>query len=216
MSRRLMCCMSVLVCGAAVLTGCDSFEEDRAALEIRERVCKDWPVGCSDSTRVVIEDVNKTNNGRQVVFRLVDRADETPPLSAAYFEPRDEEWGFLLFEDPFQSTFRELSGRVDADSRLLTDALSEVKSAQRWYNSIYRRYAGSLSALDSVSYKGSTVPIEMTVTDDFGRWKAVASTRYVRCEIEGPGGQIPDCVGLTAEHVGTDSGPLSQAFANRD
>lgn len=216
MSRQVMCFLSVLVCGAVGLTACDSFDEDQAALQIRERVCRDWPVGCSDSTRVVIEDVNKTNNGRQVVFRLVDRADETPPLSAAYFEPRDEEWGFLLFEEPFLSTFRELSGRVDADSRLLSDALGKVKSAQRWYNSIYGRYAGSLSALDSVSYKGSTVPIEMTVADDFGQWKAVASTRSVRCEIEGPGGQIPECVGLTAAYVGTDSGPLSEAFSDRD
>jgi len=215
-TRRCNTCRLIALCCVAVLGGCDSFDEEQAALTIRERVCHEWPYGCSDSTRVVVEDVAKTSNGRQVEFRLVDRDDRTPSLSAAYFEPQDEEWAFLLFEDPFKSVYRELAGRVDADTRRLTDALSDLKAAQRWFISIYGRYAGSLSELDSVSYKGTEVPIELTVAEGFGSWEAEATTRYVHCQLEIPGQQLPRCEGLTAEFAGTDSGPLSRSFATGD
>lgn len=194
----------------AVLAACDSFDEKRAALEIRDRLCDEWPYGCTDSTRVVVEEVNKTRNGRQVEFKVVDGDDETPPLLAAYFEPREEEWSLLLFEDPFKTRFRELAGQVDADTKRLRGALSQVNAAQKWFASIYGRYATGLGELDSVSYKRSEVPIEMSTQD--GGWRAEASTRYVRCEMAVPGGPLPRCVGLTAQHAGSDSGPLSTAF----
>ena len=205
-----------LLFSAIVLTGCDGFDEERAAAEIRERVCKDWPYGCSDSTRVVVEGVQKTGSGRQVEFRLRDRADATPRLSAAFFERRGETWAFLLFEDPFDSVFGGLAGHFRNDTRRLSEALSELKSAQRWFNSIYGRYAGALSELDSVSYKPPAVPVEMTVAEGFEGWTATAATRQVRCELAIPGQELPRCRGLTAEHAGTDSGPLSRAFAPGD
>ena len=64
---------AMLVASSALLVGCDSFEKDDAALQIQERFCNEWPYGCTDSTRVVVEKVNETRNGRQVEFRVVDR-----------------------------------------------------------------------------------------------------------------------------------------------
>lgn len=200
----------VIVCCVAVSAACDSFDKKQAALEIRDRLCEEWPYGCTDSTRVVVEEVSKTRNGRQVEFKLVDGDDETPRLVAAYFEPREEEWSLLLFEDPFKTRFRELAGQVDADTRRLSDALSKVNAAQKWFASIYGRYAASLGELDSVSYRRSEVPIEMSTQD--GGWRAEASTDYVRCEVAVPGGPLPRCVGLSAQHAGSQSGPLSTAF----
>ena len=209
MSRPLITLLLIVTC-ATVSMGCDSFDKRQAAQEIRDRLCEEWPYGCTDSTRVVVEEVNKTRNGREVEFKVVDGDDETPRLVAAYFEPREENWRLLLFEDPFKSRFRELAGQVDADTRRLRDALSKVNAAQKWFESIYGRYATSLGELDSVSYRSSDVPIEMSTQD--GGWRAEASTRYVRCEVAVPGGPLPRCVGLTAQGAGSDSGPLSTAF----
>jgi hypothetical protein len=200
----------LVLCGLIILAGCDSFDEDAAALQIRDRFCDGWPYGCTDSTHVVVEEVNKTRNGRQVLFRVRDREDETARLSAAYFEPRGEDWMFLLFEPPFVERFQEEASHVGEDSRTFTDQLMEVKSAQRWFLSIYGRYARSLAELDSVSYKRPNLPIEMAVSDS--DWSAVMRSQYVRCEFDSSRMQLPDCNGLAALNAGVENGPLSKAF----
>ena len=200
----------LVLCGLILLAGCDSFDEDNAALQIRERFCDGWPYGCSDSTYVVIEDVNKTRNGRQVLFRVHDREDETAKLSAAYFEPRGDGWIFLLFEPPFIERFQAAASQVGEDSRTFTDQIMEVKSAQRWFLSIYGRYARSLEELDSVSYKRPHMPLEMAVSSS--DWSAVMRSQYVQCEFDSSRMQLPSCSGLAALNAGVPNGPLSQAF----
>lgn len=89
--------------------------------------------------------------------------------------------------------------------------MSRLKAAQGWFLSIYGSYASSLGALDSVSYKPPPeVPIEMAAQDS--SFTAEASSQYVYCELRVPGQQLPRCVGLSADHAGTDSGPLSSSF----
>jgi len=209
MLRRWKSC-AMLVAGSALLVGCDSFEKDDAALQIRERFCNEWPYGCTDSTRVVVEKVNETRNGRQVEFRVVDREDETARLSAAYFEPSDDGWGFLLFENPFNDAFKSEASRFASDSRRFDEVLSELKAAQRWFVTIYGRYAQSFAELDSVSYKRPELPLEMDVDEE--SWHAEISSSYVQCELEVPRQQLPSCTGLAARNSGTKSGPLSEAF----
>jgi hypothetical protein len=198
------------LCVLIMLAGCDNFDKEEAALQIRDRFCDGWPYGCTDSTYVVVEDVNETRNGRQVLFRVHDREDETARLSAAYFEPRGENWMFLLFESPFNDHFQEEASQVGEDSRTFTDQLMEVKSAQRWFLSIYGRYARSLEELDSVSYKRPHLPIEMTVSSS--NWSAVMRSEYVRCEFDSSRMQLPSCSGLAALNAGVENGPLSKAF----
>ena len=187
----------IMLCGLIVLASCDSFEKDQAAVQIR-----------------VIEKVNKTRNGRQVLFKVRDRADETARLSAAYFEPRGDSWIFLLFEDPFSDRFQAEAARVGQDSRRFTDQLMELKSAQRWFLSIYGRYAGSLAELDSVSYKPPDAPLEMSVSG--GDWQGVVTSPYVRCEFDSARHQLPSCTGLTAANAGSEGGPLSTAFGEAE
>jgi hypothetical protein len=192
--------------------GCDSFGEDDAALQIRERFCRDWPYGCTDSTRVVIETVRDTHRGKQVVFRVVDRRDSTPPLSAAYFEREGDRWEFLLFEPPFNDRFEELAAEVRRDRDRLNDELRDLRRAQRWFLSIYGRYARSLAELDSVSYRPPDLPLDLRVAADGQGWSVRAATRRVRCELDVTRRTLPSCVGLAAESAGSDSGPLAQAF----
>jgi hypothetical protein len=193
-----------------VLAGCDSFPKEEAALQIRDRFCEGWPYGCTDSTYVVVEDVNETRNGRQVIFSVRDREDETARLSAAYFEARGDEWLFFTFEPPLRERFQAAASQVGVDSRAFEDQLMEVKSAQRWFLSIYGRYARSLEELDSVSYKRPHMPIEMTVSGS--NWSAVMRSQYVRCEFDSSRMQLPSCTGLAALNAGVENGPLSQAF----
>jgi len=200
----------VVLCGVGLLVACDSFDKEEAALQIRERFCSEWPYGCTDSTRVELGKVRKTRNGRQVEFRVIDRQDQTATLSAAYFEPLRDDWAFLLFEPPFSERFRVERGRVSDDSRRFTDLLMELKSAQRWFLTIYGRHARSLAELDSVSYKPPDVPIQMTVAG--GSWRALIVNPYVRCELDASRQQLPSCVGLSAENAGSESGPLATAF----
>ncbi len=203
-----------LLIGLSLLVACDSFEKDDAALQIRERFCGGWPYGCTDSTRVVIEDVEKTRHGRQVKFRVVDRDDRTAELSAAYFEPQDDEWQFLLFENPFDDMFEIEAARFDQDRKKFSESLRELKAAQNWFMSIYSRYARTLQELDSVSYRPKEPPIRMTVAPDAKSWTGDLSNQFVRCQLEIPRQQLPDCAGLAATHAGTDSGPLSHAFGD--
>ncbi len=201
-------------CGLLMVTGCDSFPKEEAAQQIRDRFCEGWPYGCTDSTYVVIEDVNETPNGRDVAFRVRDREDETAKLSAAYFEPRGDEWQFFSFIPPLRDRFQQAASQVGVDSRAFEDQLMEVKSAQRWFLSIYGRYARSLEELDSVSYKRPHMPIEMTVTSS--SWAAVMRSQYVRCEFDSSRMQLPTCTGLAALNAGVENGPLAGAFGEED
>jgi hypothetical protein len=208
--RRFRQFRLIVLGGLIVLAGCDKFDKEAAALQIRDRFCDGWPYGCTDSTYVVVEDVNETRNGRQVIFRVRDREDETARLSAAYFEQQDDNWQFFTFEPPLRERFQAAASRVGENSRAFTDQLMEVKSAQRWFLSIYGRYARSLAELDSVSYKRPHMPIEMTVSS--GSWSAVMRSQYVRCEFDSSRMQLPSCSGLAALNAGVENGPLYQAF----
>ncbi len=191
---------------------CDSFEKEEAALQIRERFCNDWPYGCTDSTHVVVEEVHKTRHGRQVEFRVVDRRDQTPILLAAYFEPADEEWRFLLFENPFSERFEAQARVVGEDSKRLSRELRKLKSAQNWFVSIYGRFARTVQELDSVSYKLPDLPILMVLEDDGEGWRAEISSRFVKCELDISVQQLPDCIGLSAGNAGMEPGPLAETF----
>ena len=205
----------LLFIGLILLVGCDSFEKDEAALQIRAEFCEGWPYGCTDSTEVVIGDVRETRHGRQVEFRVVDREDETATLEAAYFEQQGDVWDFMLFEPPFSEDYSRQKSRVLDDQRLFDEQLTDLKKAQRWFSTIYGRFAGSLAELDSVSYKPPESGIEMTVTAGGSIWRAEISSRYARCVLEVPRQQLPVCEGLPAPDVGTRDGPLSRAFGKR-
>lgn len=194
-----------------VAAGCGGFDKEEAATQIRDRFCGGWPYGCTDSTRVVIEEVDKTNRGRQVEFRVVDGDDRTARLVSAYFELDDEAWQFLFFENPFKDRFEVEAARVAEQSRLFSERLRELKVAQNWYNSIYGHFAESLEELDNVSYEPPDLPIEMSVSDN-QHWRAEISSRIVKCELDVSRQQLPACTGLSAANAGTESGPLSEAF----
>jgi hypothetical protein len=193
---------------------CDSFDKDQAAMEIRDEVCSGWPYGCTDSTQVEVKKVHKTRHGRAVEFQVVDRLDETATLSGAYFEQtgEEEEWEFLLFENPFNDAFKAQATIVEQQSRRFSDELRELKSSQNWFNTIYGRYARSLQELDSVSYKMPDIQINMAVANNDSSWVAEIATRYVKCVLDISRQQLPSCVGLPADNAGTTSGPLSEAF----
>ena len=210
MPRRLRF-RPVVVGALVVAAGCGGFDKEEAALQIRERFCDGWPYGCTDSTRVVVEEVQKTNRGRQVEFRVVDGRDRTAKLASAYFESREETWQFLFFENPFKDHFEMEAARVAEEGRLFSGYLRELKVAQNWYNSIYDRFAESLEELNNVSYEPPDVPIVMNVVDA-QHWRAEISSRIVKCELDISRQQLPSCTGLSAEAAGTESGPLSAAF----
>jgi hypothetical protein len=196
-----------------LLAACDSFDEEDAALQIRQEFCEGWPFGCTDSTFVRIEGVNETPNGRQVEFKVIDGEDETATLVAAYFEENEESWRFLLFEPPFSQAYNLERSRVVEDERLFDEQLMDLKSAQKWFNTIYGRFARSLAELDSVSYKQPSTPIEMTVTGS--GWRGEIRSQYTRCMLEIPSQQLPRCEGLPALNTGTPTGPLSTAFGRQ-
>lgn len=209
--RRCVMLRSGVAALLLVAAGCGGLDKDEAASQIRSRFCDGWPYGCTDSTRVVIEEVKKTNRGRQVEFRVVDREDRTAKLAGAYFESSDDAWQFLFFENPFKNRFESQAARVAEESRLYSEHLREIKKKQSMFNSIYGRFAASLEQLDSVSYEPPDLPIVMTVTDG-GGWKAEMTSRWVRCEIDVSRQQLPACTGLSAEGAGKKSGPLSEVF----
>lgn len=209
--RRCVTLLSGVAVVLVIAAGCGGLDKEEAALQIRGRFCDGWPYGCTDSTRVVVEKVTKTNRGRQVEFRVVDREDRTAKLSSAYFESSDDAWQFLFFENPFKDRFEAQAARVAEESRLYSEHLRELKKKQSMYNSIYSRFAASLEELDSVSYEPPDLRIVMNVPDGEG-WKAEISSRWVRCEIDVPRQQLPACAGLSAEGAGTKSGPLSEVF----
>lgn len=198
----------------AALAGCDSFADEQARLQIREEFCRDWPYGCTDSTRVVIEKVRETRNGRQVMFRVVDREDDSGTRSAAYFEEHDDGWRFLLFEDPFKETFNKQAALYKSDGQKFTDALMDLKAAQRWFQSIYGRYARGFEELDSVSYRVPDLPIRMQTEDS--TWKAEVSSDRVQCEFDVGKHQLPRCAPRWPATVGTPEGPLSTVFRDKD
>lgn len=205
------CAEYVGVVALLIAAGCGGLDKDEAAMQIRDRFCDGWPVGCTDSTRVVIEDVRKTNRGRQVEFRVVDRKDRTASLKSAYFESSDGDWRFLFFEDPFKARFEVEAARIAQDGKLLSERLRELKVAQNWYNSIYNRFAPNLEELNNVSYAPPDLPIVMTVNDG-SEWRAEISSRWVKCELDVSRQQLPVCAGLSAQDAGTESGPLSEVF----
>lgn len=201
--------------GAAVAlmiaAGCGGLDKDEAALQIRDRFCDGWPYGCTDSTRVVVEDMRKTNRGRQVEFRVVDRDDKTARLASAYFESGGEAWRFMFFENPFKERFEAQAVQIAEEGKRYSEHLRELKVAQNWYNSIYGQFATSLDQLKNVSYKPPDLPIVMSVLDG-GHWKAEISSRWVKCELDVSKQQLPVCTGLSANDAGTKSGPLFEVF----
>jgi hypothetical protein len=213
--RKVMACRvrfrQIYVGALVVAAGCGGFDKEEAATQIRARFCDGWPYGCTDSTRVVVEEVRKTNRGRQVDFRVEDGRDRTERLASAYFESDDEAWQFLFFENPFKDRFELEAARVAEESKLFSEHLRELKVAQNWYNSIYGRFAESLEELDNVSYEPPDLPIVMRVSDG-QQWKAEISSRIVKCELDVSRQQLPVCEGLSAEDAGMDSGPLARAF----
>ncbi len=191
---------------------CGSFDEDTAAVQIRQAFCEDWPYGCTESTMVEVGKVRETRYGRQVEFKVVDGDDETATLKAAYFEEKDGEWTFLLFEPPFSEKFALERSRVVQDQMDFEEQLMDLKAAQRWFTTIYGRFARSLAELDSVSYDPPDTPLQMTVGPEGNSWRGVIKSQYARCVLEVPNQQLPDCEGLAALNTGTPSGPLSTAF----
>lgn len=200
-------------CGLVSFAGCGGFDEDAAALQVRQAFCEGWPYGCTENTVVEIGDVRETPHGRQVEFKVVDGDDETATLKAAYLEPEDDKWTFVFFEPPFSKQFAVETSRVDKDHRDLKEQLMDLKAAQKWFTSIYGRFALSLAELDSVSYKPPETPIQMTAPQGGDGWRGELASPYVRCVLEVPSQQLPTCESLaTAPDTGTSTGPLSTAF----
>jgi hypothetical protein len=208
-SKTIILAISGLLCFAA----CSGFDEDAAAVQIREAFCGGWPYGCTENTVVEVVADRGTPHGRQVEFKVVDGADETAILKAAYFEREDDKWTFRFFEPPFSTLFAEETNRVAEDEHEFTEQLMDLKAAQKWFKAIYGRFAGSLAELDSVSYKRGETPVQMTVADDGSSWLAVVGSQYVQCILDVPSQQLPNCEALPAASMaGTSSGPLSTAF----
>lgn len=209
MFRQKLC--RILVTGALLSLGaCSGFDEESAALQVRERFCEGWPYGCSDRTRVEIEKVRETNRGRTVEFRVIDREDRTARLSSAYFEEEEDRWSLLFFESPFKEVFEAAAAHVEEEKRRFSDELREIKAKQNWFQTIYSRYATSVGQLDSVSYHPPDFPIVLDASGD--AWKAEIVGEQVRCELDAARHQLPQCSGLSAEDAGTESGPLSRVF----
>jgi hypothetical protein len=198
--------------GLLLLSACNRFDKEDAALQIRDHFCEGWPFGCTENTRVEIGAVRETRHGRQIEFKVMDGEDETATLKAAYFEEKDGVWEFLLFEPPFVEAFALEKSRVVGDQRRFDEELMELKAAQKWFSTIYGRFARSMAELDSVSYKQPAIPIEMTVTGDGSSWRGLVKSQYTQCVLEVPRQQLPTCEGLAALNTGTSSGPLSTAF----
>jgi hypothetical protein len=199
------------------VAGCGGLDEDSATLQIRQAFCEGWPYGCTEDTVVEIGDVSETPHGWQVAFKVVDGDDQTAILKAAYLELEEDEWKFMFFEPPFSKQFAEETSRVERDQRELKEHLMDLKAAQRWFTSIYGRFALNLSELDSVSYKAPERTLEMTASEGGDSWRGQAASRYVHCVLEVPSQQLPTCENLVnAPNSGTPSGPLSTAFGEND
>jgi hypothetical protein len=198
-----------------LFNACNRLDEEAAALQIRENFCEGWPFGCTESTVVEIGKVRETRHGRAIEFKVVDGEDETRTLSAAYFELQEDVWTFLLFEPPFSEEYNRQKSRVVDDKRLFEEELSELKKAQRWFATIYGRFARDFAELDSVSYTRPTVAIQMTVSPNANAWTGEVRSEYTRCVLEIPRQQIASCEGLSALNTGTSSGPLSTAFGEQ-
>jgi len=203
----------LLCAGLVSMTGCGGFDEEAAALQIRQAFCEGWPYGCTIDTVVEIGAVSETPHGKQVEFKVVDGDDRTTTLRAAYLELKNDEWTFMFFEPPFSTQFARETSRVESDRRELKAHLMDVKAAQKWFTSIYGRFALNLSELDSVSYKVPERTLEMTASQGGDSWRGQAASRYVHCVLEVPSQQLPTCENLaTAPNTGTPAGPLSTAF----
>ena len=117
---------------------------------------------------------------------------------------------------PGSSRRREVAratSRVKSDHRELKESLMDLKAAQKWFASIYGRFALSLAELDSVSYKAPEFPLEMIAQQDGGVWRGNVESRYVRCSLEVPTQQLPACEYLAAaSDNGTETRPLSTSF----
>jgi hypothetical protein len=199
--------------GLVTLAGCSGFDEDNAAIQIRETFCQGWPYGCTENTVVEIGKVRETLHGRQVEFKVVDGDDETATLQSAYFEREDDEWRLLFFEPPFSKQFTREENRAIDDRHKLEKQLMDLKAAQKWFTTIYRRYASNLAELDSVSYHPPGPALKMTVEQGGSGWRGEVESQYTRCVLEVPRQQLPSCEGLSAaQGAGTSSGPLSTAF----
>ncbi len=194
-----------------LLSGCDGFDKESAALQIREKFCGEWRYGCSDSTQVQIKKVRKTAHGRSVDFRVMDRADETATLSAAYFEPEDDAWALLLFENPFLDVFKEQVSQLGQDRKQVSDRLMKLRTAQNWHSSIYGQYASEFEQLTRVNYKPASEPIEMVVGDGGSGWRAESSGSFVTCVIDAEK-LLPVCGVRASRPAGEEAGPLTTEF----
>jgi len=200
-------------CGLISLAGCGGLDEDAAALQIRQAFCDGWAYGCTENTVVEIGAVRETPHGRQVEFKVVDGDDETTTLKAAYLELEDDKWTFMFFEPPFSKQFAGETSHIERDNRELKEQLMDLKAAQKWYTSIYGRFALNLAELDSVSYKTPERAIEMTASQGGDGWRGEIASLYVHCVLEVPSQQLPTCENLaSAPNAGTPAGPLSAAF----
>lgn len=188
--------------------GCGGIDEETASAQIRDRICEDWSYGCTENTRIEIEKVRKTPNGRSVDFRLVDREDRSGVLSAAYFEPEDDGWLLLLFEKPFLDRFKQLVAEVNGDREEVGDRLMELRTAQNWHRSIYGKYASELEQLATVNYKPPEAEVRLSVGEDGNTWHAKSDGRFVSCEISADE-RLPECRVKTAGDAGSERGPLA-------
>ena len=194
--------------------GCAGIDEETASAEILEEVCEDWPYGCTENTRVEIEKVRETPNGRSVDFRLVDRQDRSAVLSAAYFEPEDDGWLLLLFENPFLDRFKQLVAEMKRDREEVGDRLMELRSAQNWHQSIYGSYAGDMERLANVNYKPPQAEVRLSVGDGGKTWHAESDGSFVTCEI-GTDDRLPVCRVKKASDAGSEAGPLATRLGER-
>ncbi len=197
--------------GLTLCAACGGFDKESAAQQIRERFCTDWPYGCTDSTRVEIQKVRKTPNGRSVDFELLDRADESARLSAAYFEPEGDGWLLLLFENPFLGELKERMGLLAEDKREVSERLMELRSAQNWHRTIYGRYAEAFEQLSQVNYVEPEAPIRLSVEPNGTSWGADSDGRYVTCSV-GSELLLPECEVQASPNAGREGGVLASEF----
>ncbi len=205
---------SVALVSLSVCLACGGFDKQAAALQIEERFCSDWAYGCTDSTRVRVRKVHETPHGRSVEFEIIDRADRTARLSAAYFEPvgsEGEDWELLLFENPFLTEYKLRVSQLREDQTRVSDRLMELRTAQNWHSSIYGRYANDLGQLTKVNYKPVDEPIRLFVTQDGTAWRAESDGRYVTCSV-GAETLLPECVVHESPIAGSEEGPLAAEF----
>jgi hypothetical protein len=194
------------------VAACGGFDRPEAAREIRDRFCDEWPYGCSDDLRVVVEEVREAGAGRLVDFRIEDGGYATEPLSGAYFARGEDGWDLVFFEDPFRTELDEGLARFARDRRTQADRLLRIQTAQEWHRSIHGRYATNLEELTRVSYvPPEGVSVRVGDPSEPGGWMAEANGRFTRCVMDG-GDALPKCElsgGTTADEGG---GPLAATF----